>query len=219
MRQRRYIIAIAVVVAISATAFGLFRQLNAKPPEPAQKWPAFTMIYQEWRYGLGLNGAPGTQRIKLIYTDAFHWRTEILSHSAVPDVVGGWAEYNGSTVTSFDPRTGQTTVNNVAMETGIHIPAEWLRPDYISSLLNKPSTAVHDTGVAGEKRLESIEQVSCREPVDLERQSGLGPCTLPQREAKRNIRYRQQDNIPIEITDMLDGIKVQRITVEQLTIQ
>ena len=217
---RKIILILTTAIVVVGAIFSIFQQSSASPVIPSQKWPAFTMVYQEWRYGLGINGSSGMQRIKLTYTDAFHWRTEILYHSAVPEVVGAWDEYNGASVTSFDPRIGQTTVNNVALDQGIHISAEWLRPDYISSLLSKPSTTQRKEKLPTEKGLEHIEKLPCTDPSSIEKLAGLSSCaSSSQREAKRNIRYRQQDNIPLEIVDTLDGVVVQRITIESLVIQ
>lgn len=219
MLHRKTIAVLIMAIIVIGAVFSFFQQSNAAPVLPSQKWPAFTMVYQEWRYGLGINGNPGTQRIKLTYTDALHWRTEILSHSAIPAVAGAWDEYDGATVTSFDPRTGQKTVNNVALDQGIHISAEWLRPDYVSFLMNKPLVTQLAERAVGEKGLEYIEHLPCTDPSGIEKQAGLASCASNQREAKRTIRYRQQDNIPLEITDTLDGVVVQRITIESLVTQ
>lgn len=219
MRRKLYIVFIPAAIVTLILSLYFFTQTSAVPKQPTQQWPAFTMVYTQWGYGYGLNGQPGTQRIKLTYDDIYHWRTEVLSHSAVPDAAGAWSSYNGAEIRGYDPRFGQETVNNVALDAGIYLPDEWLRPDYILNLLRKPNITKREGQSRGEKELVSTEYLPCQEPLEQEKQAGLGPCKSDKREAKRHIRYREQDYLPLEIIDTLDGVVVQKITIEELTIR
>lgn len=206
------LLAVAVCLVVATGASAGFRQ-------PTVQWPAFTMVYEDWRYGLGVNGAPGTQQFKLVYDDATHWRYDILAHSAAPERVGAWASYDGKQVRGFDPVFGASETD-LSDERGIHTPNEWLWPNYIPNLLKKPNVQVVTALEPGTQALMQTEYIPCQtEATEQDRHAQLGPCMDGQRESRREIVFRELLNIPLQITDTVSGVVVQRITVQALTLR
>jgi hypothetical protein len=184
-----------------------------------QSWPKFTMVYEQWGYGFGLNGAAGTQRVKYTYNGPQDWRVDVLSHSSVPEVAGSWAAYNGTEVRSFDPRVGKESVNNLTEMKGVHVPEEWLVPSYVPKLLRKPDVTTVNSSKAGAKELTYVEQLPCTEQSSTNDKAGISPCKSGTRTAQRQIVYREKDFIPLEIVDRVDSTVVAKITVESLDVE
>jgi len=222
MWQRRIYTITLILVPLVVVLFFVFSvsDTNAKQAQPADTWSTFEMIYSESRYGLGFNGDYGTQRIKFTYDDAYHWRVDLLSHSAMPEIVGSWSIYNGTELQSFDPRVGHEMVTDVSQDSSIYLAAEWLRPSYIRFLLLKDNARLLPSSIEGQQVMEISEEIQCSQPVEIEEQAGLKPCdSTNKRQTTRQITYLEQEDIPLRIVDTMDGIVVQEIVVEELNFK
>ena len=86
----RFGLASAGVLLTIAVASSVAAQVSTPQPgmAPPTQWPAFTMVWLETAAGLGRNGAVGTQRLRLEYTDQRHFRITLLDHSEEPGAGG-----------------------------------------------------------------------------------------------------------------------------------
>lgn len=220
--RRKSLIVLISALAFSASLVFFLRGVTGATPTltPTTNRPAFTMVYEEWGYGFGLNGAPGAQRVKVTYDNPRHWRVEILSHSAVPEVAGSWSTYNGAEIRSFDPRGGEEIVNDVAQDEGVYIPEQWLIPHYISKLLRQSNVTPTDPPSQGLEALIVTEEGPCNQPPNVMRRAGLAPCAEGDRRvAQRKVVYREEGLIPLQIIDTLDGVAIHKISVKELTVR
>lgn len=211
--------AVIAVLLITSASVLLYVRVNAQPTLDEKDWPAFRMVFEEWRYGLGANGAPGTQRIELIYNNELNWRMEVLFHSNIPDLAGSWTTYNGKEIRHFDPRFGET-VTDVSEEEGIYVPSEWLKPYYISKLLKEKNVKENSEVAKNKKDLVFTEQTPCQsELTEAERKIGMQPCKDGKRENRRQIIYLDDIKVPMQVVDTVDNVEVQKITVEEFSLQ
>lgn len=99
-----------------------------------------------------------------------------------------------------------------------YAPEQWLHPSYIPKLLTGPNTTPKDSAIEGTKALIVTEPLPCRPLLDVEREAGLKECEK-ERVATREVIYRSDTLIPVQIIDSLDNVVFNTITVEKLEIK
>jgi hypothetical protein len=166
--------------------------------ENEEPWPAFVMVYRETAYGLGLNGAPGTQRFRLEYTDRHHFRTTLISNSALPSAVGSTWTFAGHMSTVHDAVHAYDQVNTFGAD-GVTVPAEWLVPGRIQELSTRPGYTVREAG-NGQSVLAHTDTYSGHSD-------------------RQELTFRPADGIPTHVVDTVDGEVRREIVVEELTFQ
>jgi hypothetical protein len=143
----------AVVVVLAALAFAAISASRSSAQSTVvASYAPFTANITYWRKDdQGLYPQGVTQTIVLQYTDARHWTTTTTANSAAPEYVGSHGSVDGSTATSYDAMTKQTTSSRGAADGPVSVPDRWVVAGIESFLPKKGWTA---TG-AGEYELVS----------------------------------------------------------------
>lgn len=216
MSKRTFSIVLVTILAVLSVLI-VSNSNNSASARPfrdttIKEWPAFTMTYM-------LTSKQQSQTVLVEYKNATNWRVEILAEPSYPDIAGYWAEYNGSEIRSFDPLTGEISVNTDVPTDGVYIPEQWLGPYYVPKYLAQSNVQVTvvDEGV---NKLTITEYVECQEELnDVYVQAGLNACASGETYlAVTEITYQAAYNIPLSIVETLDGIEIRRIVVTELNI-
>lgn len=197
------ILALGGVVTIGIL-FLLFSQ-QVKGAVTSPDWPAFEMVYEDWGQARGINGSGGFVRVKLTYLDRTHWRSEILSDSTVPETNRSFSELSPDTLTSYDSRTRQSSSLRLAPGEPIYGADDWLRPGQVSGWIEKHHAVVTATAAQDINQMVFFEQIPC--------DSEISKCETPFYKVVTQIKYRTEQDIPMEMTITRDGQLRRHITV------
>lgn len=169
------------------------------------------MTYQETARGLGLNGAMGTQRLRLEYTDRRHFRTTLGDNPSVPAAVGSTWSFAGDRSTFYDALHGVSRSTPYRPDE-FTVPADWLVPGNTLFFAQRPGYAVTrlDNGVAALIRNEIIRTAPSA--------PGQPPLVVPPRTFRQQITYRESDGIPTGLVETVDGVVTRRIDLQDFRL-
>lgn len=198
-----------VLLVTAALSSGIAaNQVAASAAPVTEPWPPFVMTYRETANGLGLNGAQGTQRFRLEYTDRRHFRTTLISNAAVPGAVGSTWTFAGTVSTFHDAVHAHDMVNDLAKvpapnggqpADGLTVPADWLVPGNAPYLATQPGYSVSPQ-VGGQSVL-------------------VHAGTWSGHTVRQELTFRQADSIPVRNVEMVDGQVRRDVEVEQLQVR
>ncbi len=201
------ILAFLLLVALGG-ALGLGRAPGAQTAS-IEPWPAFVMVYRDWGATWGPNGTPGYVVSRLTYRSSRDWESEVLEDSVAPDAAGTRGVFRGTTATGFNARF-QHVSSEVYPADALAAPSDWLVPIRIGRLRREANSTVRPTASPDVSELVHTEQLPC--------QPDLVKCASPTRLQVTRILFRNDSEIPLGLTDIIDGQLVREITVTEFRL-
>lgn len=203
-RSLRIAGAIAIVLTVMLVIVG-YATRSSQSAIGSNDWPdfpPFEMTYKDWSLNRGVHQSGGHVQVKVIYTDRFHYRIEILEDTAKPDACGTTIEASPEAMVTNNPTTGFTS--SIPVERGIANGVDdWLYPGLVQYWIATYDAAVGPTDIEGINQMTYSEQVPCiKEMDDCENYNVVV-------EAK----YRTDQYIPMERVITRDGVERRRTTV------
>lgn len=196
-RWRRYVPILAALLVIAISGIILTNGSGVVTAQSVEPWPAFVMTYRVTAPGFGLNGAVGTQRFRLEYTDRRHFRTTLIEDAALPGAVGSTWAFDGTASTFHDTRHGADQVAPYTSSQAT-VPADWIVPGRVQALTARP----------GYSALPTANGLAVL--IHDDRASGHA--------FHSELTYRQTDGIPTRLTETVDGQVKRTAEVEQLQL-
>lgn len=199
-------VCIVVVTGIAALVILSNQRVNgaAMPPD----WPPFQMTYEDWGLTRGRNESGGFIRVKLTYTDRYHWRTEILEDTGNPTSRGSTSDASPQALVHYAAQTQETS--SIPIEPGqAYRPDDWLAPGLITGWIAKYSATVTRTETDGINQMTYTEQVPC-DPDAVK-------CERDNLEVVVQAKYWAEHDVPMEIMTTRDGVLRRKITVTGFT--
>lgn len=201
-------LALILIVVVSVMA------ADTRPAPLLAPWPAFTMVYQEYRYP---NGYPENAELtpptsyntwQLEYVNLQNWKLTLIESTYQPESIGEWSSYDGKVYRSYSPLLN--SIDEIANDEGV-VPSDWLSPGMREQLLQNNYVLVEQT--SGQTRyVLTVPDFVCSE----------GPPICPG--GKTTFTYVSEfvfnnAGIPLEVIDKLDNIISRHIIVRDLVIQ
>ncbi len=203
-RHRMRIVFLFCALASVLGFAGWLNMYNAQSAPRKLDWPAFEMVYKDWRLYSGQERAPQHRAARLVYIDRLHWRSDVLEETAAPDTVGSFSEVSGETIRGNDKRFGAFE-SKVDPSEGFYAPDEWLVPIRIAKYKQIPGATVHPTDTPGLMEIAFTEQVPC-DPETWK-------CETDAYEVITRVRYWADSELPMGMTVISNGELVREITV------
>lgn len=206
MKTRRLqiagVIAIVLTVALLLAGYASFSNQSAIGSNDWPDLPPFEMTYKDWSLNRGINQSGGHVQVRVIYTDRFHYRIEILEDTAKPDARGTTIEASPEAMVTNNPATGFKS--SIPVEPGIANGVDdWLYPGLVQHWISTYDATVTQTDIEGINEPRYTEQVPCiKEMDDCENYNVVV-----------EVKYRTDQNIPMERVITRDGIERRRTTV------
>lgn len=203
IRDRRAAIFAFLAIAVLGGTLWLAGASGAQTA-PVEPWPAFTMVYRDWGATWGPNSMPGYVVSRLTYRSSRDWGSEILEDSVAPNAVGTRGSFGGNVAAGYNARF-QRSASEVYPADALVAPDDWLVPIRIGRLKQESNTTILPTASPDVLELVHTELLPCY--------PDLTTYMSPTRMQEIRILYRKDGEIPIGLTDTIDGKLVCEITV------
>lgn len=216
MKSKNFLITALLVVIIGLIAWGFV--IRAVAFESTESWPAFTMVYQEYRYPNGhpesLTKTPVTSATwKLEYVSIKEWKHILIEGSSPPFIAGDWQSYDGKFYRVYSGLTGLT--DEIFNEEGVS-PNAWLSPGFANEIQNFGYTLVSNQPLEeGRIRYQLVApNFECAEKPPICPSSSKTQYTYTQEYV-----FTNDYGIPVEVIGKLDDIVISKIVVTELIVQ
>jgi len=209
MKQSRLVI-LVILITLGVSAFGLLIVISGQKAIGAaenHEFPAFEMVYEDWGQNRGTNSSGGFVRVKLTYLDRFHWRSEILFDSTVPEISGSTSELSPDAFVHFNAQTNQVTSIPVSPDEPIYAVDDWLIPGKIAAQLDKYHATISPADSAGIVQMEYTEQIPCDPEIS--------KCDTSIYQVMTRTKYWVDSQLPTEIIISRDGQIRRHVTVTE----
>lgn len=143
-------------------------------------------------------------RVHVIYTDRYHWHTEMLQDTGNLPSAGSTTDASPEALVHYAAQTKETS--SIPIESGHGFrPDDWLAPGLITGWIGQYKATVTQTDTPGLNEMTYTEQVPC-DPDAVK-------CEKENLETVVQAKYWAENDVPMEITYTRDGVLGRKITV------